>query len=315
MATTRTENLIRHKRTRSGILVPMIEDFMRRPVNIEDEDDIAFLTKLQIKMLVREQERANGTAVYSPSQLASCLRYVYLLRHGRQMKIPRIAPARVEPHFYFLNGNFLHMKWQFVIFKMLKAGAVGIEPLELDNVEPRWCEGRVISKRKDHGGTVDIGLKILGEPMFVDVKGINVRTFGEITLGNVPPTYSMQLGDYMVLWNSKPGNDEKVRRSILLAENKGGPTPKFPLALHETIIEAQEQKPEIRRRLELLREYEAEEEIPGPECTGTRTFQFVGCPFQKFCKEEVKEIQQRREAADRKTTYKIARPKRTRKGK
>lgn len=292
---------------------------MRKPVNIESAEDIVFLTRLAAKMEARENQRKEGKSVYSPSALASCLRHVYLLRHSQELEIPRRPQPRMESNFYFLKGNFTHIQWQFVLHKMMQAGVEGIEPLLLDEVEPKWCEFRVMSKRGDHGGTVDVGVKIFGEPMFVDVKGVNTRTFGEAVRGYAPSEYTLQLGDYMSLHNSKAPRQRiqeddhlTIKRSLLLFENKGGPDNRHPIALHETVVKLKQQRPEVRRRLEVLRDSEERKEIPPPECTSTATFQFGGCPFRNFCREEVKKIEARRRKADSKqTAYQVARPSRT----
>lgn len=315
MAVTKVEKMIRHTRTRSGILVPKIEDFMRKPVEIESAEDVEFLTALFDKMRAREEARSSTDAVFSPSALATCLRRVYLLKHSARLGIPRHRLPRIEPSFYFLNGNFLHVKWQFVLFKMMQAGVPGIEPLEIDDVAPYWCEVRILSKRKDHGGTLDVALRISGEPMFIDFKGLNVRTFGEIQRGYMPRDYEIQLADYMTLYNSqKPKPPERVERSLLIAENKGGPVNKHPVALHESEILLEDHKPEVRRRLGVLRDHEEEDSIPQPECVSTRGFQFGSCEFAKFCKAEVKEIEQRRRDAESRDSAEpsVATPRRRR---
>jgi len=307
---TKTERLLRYKRRHGGILVPKIEEFMLRPVGIDCDEDVEFLTALMGKMVMRENQR-EVTPMFSPSALGECLRRVYLTKHHGALEIRKARPMKVEPHFYFLNGNFLHMKWQFVLWKMFQAGVRGIEPLELDTVEPRWCEIPVTSKRKDHGGTADVGLKIFDSPMFIDFKGLNVKTFGEITRGLVPPEYAIQLCDYMHLYNCTPKRPtEEIYRSLLVVENKGGPDTKHHAALHEILIDLDEHKPELKARLEQLRAHEADEEIPPPECTSTRTFQFQGCPFSKFCKEEVRKIERKRAKSKDTEGYKVSVPKR-----
>lgn len=305
---TKTERLIRHKRKRGGILVPMIEDFMRHPVNIEDADDVNFISALAEKMAMREERRDTQT-VFSPSALGECLRRAYLAKNHESLGLVKVEGTKVEPNYYFLNGNFLHIKWQFVLYKMMKAGVNGLKPLELDDVEPRWCEVPILSKRQDHGGTLDVALEIFEVPMFSDFKGLNVRTFGEITRGAVPPNYEIQVADYMHLYNLLPKRPtEKITQSLLIVENKGGPDTHHHAALHEVVIELDEHKPEVKRRLEELRSYEAEKEIPPPECTSTKTFQFQGCPFAPFCKGEVKEIERRNSKSSDTQGYKVSVP-------
>jgi hypothetical protein len=46
--------------------------------------------------------------------------------------------------------------------------------------------------------------------------------------------------------------------------------------------------PEVRRRLTKLREHGERDSIPKAECQSTGSIQFLGCPFRKFCREEVK---------------------------
>jgi hypothetical protein len=313
MPPTFTEKQIRHARRRKGVLVPLLEDFMRKPVNIETEEDVQFLTGLFRTMADREDRRRDpDTNVFSPSALAQCLRQVYLKKHHAQLEIPARLPPRIEPNFYFLNGNFLHVKWQFALYKMeLAISDPKVFHVHRIEREFEWgFEVPILSKRSDHGGTVDGIVLVFGEPFILDAKGLNVRTWGEITRDYVPVDYSIQLTDYMILWNSQKGVPFRIEKALLLAENKGGPDNKHPLALHEKVIDLADFKPEVRRRLEVLREHEAKEKIPKPECTSTFGFQFGGCPFAGFCKKEVTEIQRRhRERESRKpSTLAVARP-------
>jgi hypothetical protein len=59
--------------------------------------------------------------LYSPSQLAECLRYVYLLKHHKELGIPKVKVKSASAHFYFFNGNFLHLKWQFALHRLDRA--------------------------------------------------------------------------------------------------------------------------------------------------------------------------------------------------
>lgn len=310
---TLTEKQIRHARRRKGVLVPLLEDFMRKPVNIESDADVEFLTGLFQTMAHREDRRRDpNTKVFSPSALAQCLRQVYLKKHHEELEITSRLPPRIEPNFYFLNGNFLHVKWQFALYKMELAIA-DPDVFHVHRVEREFewgFEVPILSKRGDHGGTVDGIVIVFGEPFILDAKGLNVRTWGEITRDYVPVEYSIQLTDYMILWNSRKDSPFRIEKALLLAENKGGPDSKHPIALHEKVIDLDGFKPEVRRRLEVLREHEAKKKIPKPECTSTSGFQFGGCPFAAYCKEEVTGIQRRlREREDRKPPkLSVARP-------
>jgi hypothetical protein len=277
--------MIRHKRSRKGLLVPLLEDLFQYPVDVDGPDDISFIVNTLERQVARSVDRVHAPK-YSPSQLASCLRQVYLLKHHQQLGVNKLASVRIEPNFYFFTGNWIHLKWQFALFKLDKF--IGDPTIfRLHGVEIP-----IVSKHKDHGGTVDALCSVYEEPIIVDAKGLNVRTFGEITRGYVPDEYVIQLTDYQMLFNSQRlGKLPKIKRGLLLVENKGGPDNKHPLALVEHEVEIRTHLPEVRRRLEVLREHERNKEIPPPECVKTTTLQFQGCPFRDFCRQEVKAIE------------------------
>lgn len=282
----------------------MLEDLLTQPLRIESQRDVIFIQRLMEKGSLREQMR-RASPVFSPSSLSRCLRQVYLTRHHRQLEIPVMRETRIEPNFYFLTGEWLHLKWQFAMWKLQDKIN---DPKIFRLIE---CEYGILSKRKDHGGTVDVLCSIHGEIFIVDFKGLNVRDFGKIVRGEASG-YEIQLTDYMMLFNAQPkhfADGNRVTRALLVAENKGGPDNQHPIALHETVIELEDYKALVRHRLGVLRDHEAKEEIPEPECTSTTTFQFQSCPFRKFCKKEVKAIQDRNKRAEGKEgAYKVARP-------
>jgi len=307
---TKAEKGIRHKRKRSGILVPLLEDLLQKPLRIENDRDVIFIQSLLKKGMEREQAR-NSQPVFSPSSMSACLRRVYLTRHHRELEIPALKTTRLESHYYFMTGEWTHLKWQFACFKLQDR----INNPDIFRLVA--CEYPIMSKRGDHGGTVDVFSLVHREPLIVDFKGLNVRDFGSIVRGEASG-YEIQLTDYMMLYNSHPtnkANNNRVDRALLIAESKGGPDNNHPIALHETVIELEDYKSLVRHRLGVLREHEAEKEIPEPECTSVNTFQFQGCAFRKFCKAEVKEIQDRnRRAEGKEGAFKVARPTGRKKG-
>lgn len=305
--TTQLEKQLSHKVNRKGVLVPLLEDLFRNPVEPEDDKDIEFLTTLFQQTIVRQKLR-ESKPVFSPSQLAQCLRQVYLLRQHKEHGIKKQRSTRIQPNYYFFNGNFLHVKWQFALHKLDRE-------ISDDVFKLVGCEVPIISKHGDHGGTVDAICLIYNEPYIVDAKGLNVRTFGEITRGYVPAQYTMQLADYGMLFNSfvsKKGG-VKISQGLLLSENKGGADNKHPIALHETVVSIKTHLPLVRLRLETLRENGSQKEIPPPECASPYIFQFTGCPFRGFCKKEVTEIYRRnREREDSEASdLTVARPSST----
>ena len=306
------EKAIRHERKRKGILVPLIEDFLRKPVNIESDEDVEFLTTLFEKMVEREDRRRTPESkVFSPSSMASCLRQVFLQKHHTALGIPASLKPRIEPNFYFLTGNFLHLKWQFVLYKM-------DVKLPDDVFKLVGVEVPILSKRKDHGGTIDVLAAIHGKLYPIDFKGLNVRTFGEITRGVVPTQYAVQAADYMVLLNSS----KEIRsldlifgdrgpifdQALIITENKGGATAAHPAALTESVVEISEWRRVIQHRLGVLRDHEQENSIPDPECISTKTIQFQGCAFSGYCRPEVKAIEQRRAKGGDSENFRVAIP-------
>jgi hypothetical protein len=232
--------------------------------------------------------------------MSECLRYVYLLKYHRVWDIPKLRSTRIEPNFYFFNGNFLHLKWQFALYKLHRA---------IDNPAVFALHGvevPIISKHKDHGGTVDALCSIYGERVIVDFKGLNVRTFTNITYGTVPESYLIQIPDYAMLYNSRRNGSDRISKGLLVVENKGGPDPKHPLALHETEIPIELHLPNVRSRLQELRKHGESDSIPPPECVSTQSIQFQSCPFRKYCRDEVKKIQRRRAEAERLDTEKLS---------
>lgn len=298
------EKNVNHRRRRSGILVPLLEDLLREPLRVQTRADRNFIMRLLEKQAEREEARANSP-VFSPSALSACLRKVYLTRHADELGIARLKSTRIEPNFYYLTGEWLHIKWQFACWKLQN------KINDPDIFRLIECEYPIYSKRGDHGGTVDVFCALYRKLSIVDFKGLNVRDFGKITRGEASG-YEIQLADYMILFNSHPkhlADDNRIDQALLVTENKGGPDNQHPIALHETVIELDEYKKLVRHRLGVLREHEASEEIPPPECTSVGTFQFQGCPFRKFCRKEVEEIQDRNKRAEGKeSAYKVARP-------
>jgi hypothetical protein len=279
---TATEKMLSHRKKRSGILVPLLEDLFTKPVDIENVNDVAWIQRLAMKTLDREAERKLDS-VYGPSSLSSCLRQVYLAKNHKAMGLRRQVSTKIEPNYYFNTGNWLHLKWQFALHKL-------DQKLPDDVFKLVGTEYRVTSKRKDHAGTLDALVVIYGEHIVVDVKGVNVRTFNNAVNGEASLQYKIQISDYAMLFNvDKKYRFPKVERGIILYENKGGPTNGNPLALHEVVVNASDHIPEIKFRLGKLRQHEKEGTIPKPECKSIRETQFTGCPFRAFCKDEVRQ--------------------------
>lgn len=297
-------------------LVPLLHGLLQRPLNIDTNEDAEFLKRLAQKQVKREETRLQE-GVFSPSGLASCLRRVWLSKNYRELGLKRVELPAIEPHFYFFTGDFLHLKWQYALYKL---SVVTDEWTLLDVEIP------VLSKRKDHGGTIDVLGLLRGELIVVDIKGLNVRSWRKIADGELQHEYRIQVTDYAILFNSmvkhglKPtklmrelpelkDGYPKIKRAFVLAENKGGVDYRHPAALAEAIVIVKDSAPDVRARLDILREHQAAGTYPEIECTSTRTMQFTGCPFAEVCKNEVKSVE--RENAKKVDTkvYRLARPK------
>jgi hypothetical protein len=307
---TLSEKRLIERRRSNGILVPMIEALARDGISLspETEEDADWVRSLILKSIVREKGRESRNVI-SPSALSSCLRLVHLRQQWQRLGLQPLKKVRTEAIGYFAKGNFTHLQWQFVLWKLAQYNS-DFKILEVDDEDPKGFEVYVNSKKGDHGGTVDTICSIFDEPFIVDIKGWNIRWFQDAVHGNPPGSARIQLSDYLFLGNSSGilGNDRKFRRGVLLVESKGGPTAQQPLALTEVIVPLKENKIELKARLGLLRTYEKEDEIPPPECQSTGSIDFQGCPFSGFCREEVKEIQERRRKAESSDPLKVARP-------
>lgn len=312
----------------TGWIVPILNELLKSPVGIEDETDVQFLQWLAQKQVERERIRKasydKGQTVFSPSGLATCLRRSYLGKNHKEHGLERVSLPAIEPHYYFITGDFIHLKIQFMLYKASLKWSDHIILIDI--------EMPVMSKHKDHGGTVDVLLLLDGEPLILDVKGLNVRGFGRIDRGEPPHEYRIQVSDYMMLFNSmitsgrwKPtdllmeelrrwGHTSMplVKRGFILAENKGGPDTGHPAALTEHEIKLKDNLPELRIRMEALRAHEEAKEIPEAECESTRYVEFTGCPFANFCYPEVRERERQAKRTETGDTreFKLAKPKR-----
>lgn len=275
---TSTERLIlaRRRAELSGdILVPILETLLERECIPEDEEDFQFMDAL-----VRERATPRRKGVFSPSMLGSCTRQAYFAK--RRVEKHEIANSTTNG--YFLTGNFTHFKWQFALHKAHRAGL-----LELIG-----CEIRVFTKDGNFGGTIDAIVRINGIYYVVDFKGINLIDFQKTVRKGAPPKYRKQIVGYAMIANEQL--QLNIEHCLLISESKSGPVAKSsPLALHETLVDVEKHTSEVTRRLRTLRWHDHKNEMPKPECVSTTHMQYMECPFSRFCKDEVVDIQRARE--------------------
>lgn len=295
MSPTPSEVSIKRSLRAKGVLVPLLEDLLRDPVEPEDEEDFQFLDQL-----VRARGRKRKSGIYSPSMLASCVRQVYFVKQGEKQK----RAKNKRTHGFFLNGNFIHFKWQFALWKLHRAGK-----LELLGVEVF-----VQSKKGDWGGTLDAIVRINGAVYIVDIKGRETNAFLKILAEGGPLQYHVQITGYAML-TSEIGHGE-IPKAIMLYENKNGPARvrnASPIALHEEIVEVDKYRKTVSSRLERLRDYERREEIPPIECETTSSQKFLECPFFHICRGEIERYERKVKRENRDTAKprpRVSRPKR-----
>jgi hypothetical protein len=301
---TELEKRLKHRDERKGVLVPLFEDYHREFAPSHwDKDDIEFLHDLMERVAQREKERGLEP-VYSPSGLGGCMRQSFLNHHAKKLGIPRKLRKKVETHFYFEYGTWLHLKIQVTLYKFHKRGEIELLGTEIP----------LMGKRRDNGGTLDAAFR-RDDAFGVDIKGWNGRDFARIAGGDCPLGTRIQLANYIILYNSgKPAC--KLTRGIVLVENKAGPITGYPAALCEYEIPMVADKALVRARLESLREHEENETIPKAECRSTVESNFKDCAFRDYCKKEVErnEARGRRDAArgdTAKLTIRVAKPNRS----
>lgn len=262
---------------------------MRRPLEFDDAKDREFMaTLIEVSSLPRYAE------IMSPSSLADCIRKVYFGRTGQEKKFsPNIAASAI-----FLNGHFIHLKWQYAVWKLHRKGVINIPTVRHEELGFDWLamEWRVKSKHEDFGGTLDTMLEIheYDDPFLVDYKGMRADAYMTWQRAGTPENYNVQITGYSMLipmpWRVKTG--------ILLVENKNGNDPQgSPLALHEYQIDLSRWKSNVKDRLAIVRNFEEAGTVPPPSCESTSSFQFQGCPFKWYCRGEVREIELARKSA------------------
>lgn len=278
---TSFEKDILRRRARAGKLVPLIEEYFRNnSLEVEDAKDRKFL----VDLLEKRSQQRHVRGHYSPSQLGACMRAVYFGRTGK--KRSRVIDPRAQG--FFAQGNFMHLKWQFVLWKLHRQGKIEIVAIE----------SYVENKGGDFSGHPDAIILIDGVPYVIDFKGYQPRVYHLIMNGHIPTEEGIQLTGYMMMISASKKYNFKVNKGLLVVESKVGPAESgSPLGLVEVEYDKSEWKATVKDRLRRLREYEANKETPPPACHSTKQRLFQTCPFSGHCLDEVREIQKREKAA------------------
>lgn len=344
MPTPTEKAIIRERRGRKtgAILVPIIEETLENECIPETIEDFRFLD-----MLVKARALPRRKGVFSPSMLGSCVRQAYFAKRGEE----KVLSHNPQTNGYFLHGNFIHLKWQFALWRAHTLGKLELVPVpiehELEILKAMFLSGDENHSDRDYvmwadaldfhgngtrpgvevrvvlddfGGTIDGLVKMRpfkrngNKVHVVDFKGINVIDFQRTLKRGAPKPYRVQITGYGHNVNVS-GLDYEVIDALLVSENKAGPTNSLsqsPLALHETRVPVEEHLPEVRRRLKTLRWFDDRDEVPPPECVSTQHMAYQECPFNRFCREEVRERQRERErrASKQRRNWSPARPSR-----
>jgi len=301
MATKLEQSLTRQKRTAAGVLVPLFEKYHQEFHSEHwDQDDTEWLHGLMDRVAKREESRAIET-VFSPSGLGGCLRQVFLAKNYKELGIPRKVVKKIETHFYFENGSWLHLKIQLKLYKLHKMGEIELLGTEIP----------LESKHKDNKGTLDVCFRKDGYVYGMDFKGWNTRWFMALAKGDCPMSAQIQLANYIILANAN-SNLPNIDKGLILAENKSGPVQGYPAAIAEYEIPLELLKPLVRERLGRLRSHEEEGTIPKAECCSTTQKDFRECAFRSYCRKEVEAVERksaRRDSQGREA--KVATPNRS----
>jgi hypothetical protein len=220
------------------------------------------------------------------------MRQSYFAKTGKERRYAK-SP---RTNGFFIDGNFRHLKLQFMVWKAHQAGLLRLLGVEV----------RVYHLDNDYAGTVDAIVEIDGEVFIVDFKGMNVSSFQKLEMYGAEQNHRIQIVGYALIANVGRTVDvdgvelslPEVKRCLLVGENKGGPTQKgSPIGLHEYVVEVAKHKREVKTRINALREAVKNAQVPKPACSSTRIKAFTECPFSYFCREEVTKIQKQRENA------------------
>jgi hypothetical protein len=270
---TPTRRAVREAKRAQGIIVPLLEDLFREPVDIEDELDRKFLANL-----IKARSKPRHQNIYSPSSVATCIRKVYF---QKTREVEPLASLNKSVHALFLDGNFRHFKLQFALWKLHRQKKIKLIGVEVF----------VLSQAGDWGGTFDALVEIDGELYIIDFKGANTANFMRfIGSGGGPLYYRVQISGYAMLASGTLGHG-KISKALIIYENKNGKIngrKASPIGLYEEYVEVKDYRKRIVSRLEKLRYYERAKEIPPPECVTTTSAQFIECPFAAHCRGEVK---------------------------
>lgn len=254
---TPTEKRIIQKRRakKSGaILVPILEAVLENECIPETPQDFQFMD-----MLVRARALPRREGVFSPSMLGSCVRQAYFAKRG----IEKHRAFSPQTNGYFLHGNFIHLKWQFALWRAHTLGMLELVSVPIDH-EEQIVRQMFLSGTEDHsdeeyvrymdaldfyrngtrpgvevrvvvdddfGGTID-GL-VRTKPYrvrndlplahVVDFKGINVIEFQRALSKGAKVEYRRQIVGYGDNVN-RSDLPVQVEDCLLVSENKAGPT-------------------------------------------------------------------------------------------
>lgn len=289
---TSTEELLKQLKRSSrspALVVPLIETFMKEPVEIRDKKDRQFMSDL---IEARSQPRKKD--VYSPSMLSSCVRQVYFSK----TRVKKHKIHRIESSAIFLDGNFRHFKWQFVIWKMHRAGI--IELIDCDSIA-LGTEVYVQNGRGDFGGTIDnvVYVPSLDLVATFDWKGMNGNSFLKSVDKGPGQHYIIQSVGYAGLANYslRKHLPKRIESVFIFGENKNGAMRtrviNAPIGLKEWKFDLEDYRFMVAQRLKLLRAHERSGETPPPECVSTKRMMFKDCAFSYICRGEVERIEAR----------------------
>jgi hypothetical protein len=94
------------------------------------------------------------------------------------------------------------------------------------------------------------------------------------------------VADYLILWNSQRNAPFKIKRGLLVVEDKSG---SGDGVLQEAVISLARDGRRAQRRIQTLRSYEAQGVMPPPLCKSLKDKTFQACQFRNICFDEVEQ--------------------------
>jgi hypothetical protein len=226
----------RIKRYRSGqILTPLIDDYFREASKHNEVRFSKQTMEILMKLHLRPDRDRGGS--FSASALSTCMRAQML---GYLEMEGTIVPNE-KRQAIFLNGDWLHLKWQGILLEMGVVKWKETEPLVEQRVSiPEWKVE----------GTLDVIGELEAEDWIIDVKGVGPGNWQKMKDGFIPQGYLWQQHAYM--------RGTGISNTLLLVESKA--TQEY-VEIHVPPLDSTEAL-QVEARVKALNHYRENRQLP-----------------------------------------------------